>query len=51
MNIIIEYIFINTELSEIKNPINNTIKDYIEKMVIVNGKDLKIYITFDFLIK
>ena len=31
MNIIFEYIFINPELNEIKNIINNTIKDYIEK--------------------
>ena len=31
MNITIEYIFINPELNEIKNIINNTIKDYIEK--------------------
>ena len=31
MNIIIEYILINSELDEIKNIINITIKDYIEK--------------------
>ena len=31
MNIIIEYVFINPELNEIKNCKNNTIKDYIQK--------------------
>ena len=31
MNIAIEYIFINPELEEMKNIINNTIKDYNEK--------------------
>ena len=31
MKIIIEYIFINPDLKEIRNIINNTIKDYIEK--------------------
>ena len=31
MNINIEYIFINTELNEMKTFLNNTIKDYIKK--------------------
>ena len=31
MNIIIEYIFINPELDELKSIINNNIKDYFEK--------------------
>ena len=31
MNITIEYIFLNPELNEIKNIINNTMKDYIKK--------------------
>ena len=32
MNIIIEYIFINPELNEIKNILNKTIKDFIKKL-------------------
>ena len=31
MNFIIEYVFINPELKEIKNIINNTRKEYIKK--------------------
>ena len=31
MNIIIEYVYINPELNEIKNIIKNTLKEYIRK--------------------
>ena len=51
MNIIIEYIFVNPEINEKENIINNTIKDYIKKYGNSYWKDLKIYIIFDFLIK
>ena len=50
MNIIIEYIFINPELNEIENFINNTIKQYIKKYGNSYWKRFKIYIIFDFLI-
>ena len=31
MNVTIKYVFIDPELNEMKNIINNTIKDYIEE--------------------
>ena len=51
MNITIEYIFINPDLNEIKNITSDTIKCYIENMVIVIGEKWNINKILDFLIK
>ena len=51
MNNNIEYFFINPELKEIENIINNTLKHYLKKYGNSYWKRFKIYIIFVFLIK